>query len=118
MDAAQSVVHSKLDVKKMDCDFLCFSGHKIGADTGIGVMYIKNPDAWMVDKFGGGMVNRIMDKKIVLNTSPEKFEAGTLPITQIVALPQAIEYLNQWDGGRDLIRFMYDELSKLENIKV
>lgn len=118
VDAAQSVVHSKLDVKKMDCDFLCFSGHKIGADTGIGVMYIKNPDAWMVDKFGGGMVNRIMDKKIVLNTSPEKFEAGTLPITQIVALPQAIEYLNQWDGGRDLIRFMYDELSKLENIKV
>ena len=118
VDAAQSVVHSKLDVKKMDCDFLCFSGHKIGADTGVGVMYIKNPESWDVDKFGGGMVNRIIGKKIVLNKSPEKFEAGTLPITQIVALPKAIEYLNQWDGGQDLIHFMYDELSQIKNIKM
>ena len=118
VDAAQSVVHSRLDVVDMDCDFLCFSGHKIGADTGIGVMYIKNPDVWNPDKFGGGMVNRIIDNKIILNESPEKFEAGTLPITQIVALPMAIDYLSKWDGGQDLIHFMYDELSKIKNIKI
>ena len=46
VDAAQSVVHNEIDVMKWDCDFLCFSGHKIGADTGLGVMYIKNPDWW------------------------------------------------------------------------
>ena len=101
VDAAQSVVHSKLDVVDMDCDFLCFSGHKIGADTGVGVMYIKNPDDWVVDKFGGGMLNRITDSGVVLNKSPEKFEAGTLPITQIVGLPVAIKCLSKWNGGQD-----------------
>ena len=118
VDAAQSVVHNKIDVKKFDCDFLCFSGHKIGSDTGVGVMYIKNPDAFNVDKFGGGMLNRIVNNEIVLNKSPEKFEAGTLPITQIVSLPYAIDYCKNWDGGSDLIHYMYDELSKLENIKL
>jgi len=119
VDAAQFVVHSKIDVKKFDADFLCFSGHKIGSDTGVGVMYIKNPDIWMPDKFGGGMVNRIIDNEnIVWNKSPEKFEAGTLPLTQIIGLPYAIEYLTNWDGGHDLIYFMYDELSKLSKIKI
>ena len=112
VDAAQSVVHSKINVKKLDCDFLCFSGHKIGSDTGVGVMYIKNPDVWNVDKFGGGMVNRITESRMILNKSPEKFEAGTLPLTQIVGLPKAIEYLSSWDGGQDLIHYMYDELQK------
>lgn len=119
MDAAQSVVHSKIDVVKFDCDFLVFSGHKIGSDTGIGVMYIKNPDDFSVDKFGGGMVNRIIDfDKIILNKSPEKFEAGTLPLTQIIGLKSALEYLSEWNGGHDLIEYMYDELSKIERIKI
>ena len=119
VDAAQFVVHSKIDVKKIDCDFLAFSGHKIGSDTGIGVMYIKNPEYWSVDKFGGGMVNKIIDSEhIVLNKVPEKFEAGTLPITQIVGLPAAIDYVSNWDGGHDLIEFIYDELLKLGNIKI
>ena len=118
VDAAQSVVHSKIDVKKIDCDFLCFSGHKIGSDTGIGVMYIKNPDVWNVDKFGGGMVNKIIGDNVVLNVSSEKFEAGTLPITQIIGLPYAIEYRQGWNGGHDLIAFMYDELSKIDSLKI
>ena len=118
VDAAQSVVHSKIDVKKFDCDFLCFSGHKIGSDTGVGVMYIKNPDLWNVDKFGGGMVNRIIDDEIILNKAPEKYEAGTLPITQIIGLPYAMESLSNWDGGHDLIGYMYDELSQIPNVKM
>ena len=119
IDAAQYVVHAKIDVKNFDADFLCFSGHKIGSDTGIGVMYIKNPDLWNTDKFGGGMVNRIIDsEKIILNKSPEKFEAGTLPLTQIIGLPYAIKYLSSWNGGHDLIEYMYDELSKLDNIQI
>jgi len=118
VDAAQFVVHSKIDVKKFDCDFLCFSGHKIGADTGVGVMYVKNPDAWDADKFGGGMVNRVETEKIILNKAPEKFEAGTLPLTQIIGLPYAIDYCAGFDGGQDLIHYMYDELSKMKNIKL
>ena len=118
VDAAQFVVHNKIDVKKFDCDFLCFSGHKIGSDTGVGVMYIKNPDVWTVDKFGGGMVNRVLEEKLILNKAPEKFEAGTLPITQIIGLPYAIDYCACWDGGHDLVHYMYDELSKMKNIKL
>ena len=118
VDAAQFVVHSKIDVKKFNCDFLVFSGHKIGSDTGVGVMYVKNPDAWSPDEFGGGMVNRILDDRIILNQAPEKFEAGTLPITQIVELPYAIKYLSDWGGGQHLIHYMYDELSKIKNINI
>jgi len=121
VDASQYVAHEKIDVKKWDCDFLVFSGHKIGSDTGVGVLYIRDPDKYFPDKFGGGMVNKILDgekKSWILNKSPEKFEAGTLPLTQIVGLSNAIRSLVKWDGGHDLIHFMYDELSKIKNIKI
>lgn len=120
VDAAQSVVHTKIDVKKWDCDFLCFSGHKIGSDTGVGIMYIRNPDMMNPDKFGGGMVNRILDSDdLILNQSPEKFEAGTLPLTQIMGLPNAIKYLCGWQKNKnDLIRYMHDELSKMPRINM
>ena len=119
VDAAQYVVHKKVDVKKFDCDFLVFSGHKIGADTGVGVMYIKNPEMWRCDKFGGGMVNRVLDGgNLILNQEPEKFEAGTLPLTQIVGIKTAVQELKKWDGGQDLINYMYDELSKIGRIQI
>ena len=119
VDASQYVAHEKIDVKKFDCDFLVFSGHKIGADTGVGVMYIKDIDSFACDKFGGGMVNRVLAKgDLVLNKSPEKFEAGTLPITQIVGLKIAVQELQNWRGGQDLLDYMYDELSKIERIKI
>jgi len=117
VDAAQYVAHEKIDVKKWDCDFCVFSGHKIGGDTGVGVLYIRDTNLFP-DKFGGGMVNRVDGEDIILNKSPEKFEAGTLPITQIVGLPNAIDYCTNWDGGRDIINYIYDELSRTERIKI
>ena len=114
VDAAQYVAHGSIDVTAWDCDFMCFSGHKIGADTGIGVMYIKNPDVMPVDKFGGGMVNKILENgEFRLNPSPDRFESGTLPLTQIAGLSPAIDAWREWSGGRDLIRYMYDELAKM-----
>ncbi|MBP3397824.1 MAG: aminotransferase class V-fold PLP-dependent enzyme [Alphaproteobacteria bacterium] len=91
VDAAQYVVHNDIDVSAWGCDFLCWSGHKIGADTGVGVLYIKNPDDFAPVKFGGGMVNKIIGNDLILNNAPDKFEAGTLPLTQISALGVAIE---------------------------
>ncbi len=118
VDAAQFVVHDKIDVAQWGCDFLCWSGHKIGADTGLGIMYIKNPDSFLPVKFGGGMVLRIDDNDIVLNSAPDVFEAGTLPITQISGLGAAIRYLTDHRPNTELIKYLYDELSLLPKIKM
>lgn len=125
VDAAQYVVHEKIDVQKWNCDFMCFSAHKIGADTGLGVMYIKEPDRWVSpDKFGGGMVSRITGSAashsydIKWETAPAKFEAGTLPLTQIIGLEPAIDHLISHRPNLDLIKYLYDRLSRNENIQV
>jgi len=120
VDAAQYVAHLPIDVHRWNCDFLCFSGHKIGADTGVGVMYIKQPDLFMPDKFGGGMVSQIYgplskDKKnLLLSYGVNRFEAGTLPLTQIIGLEQAIISYDNKDIG--LIKYMYDNL--VDNKKI
>ena len=119
VDAAQYVVHNDIDVKKWDCDFLVFSGHKIGADTGVGVLYIKNPDDVQPDKFGGGMVNRLdANGDFLLLDAPEKFEAGTLPLTQIAGFGYAIDDLEKNRPDLGLIRYMYDELLKEPKVKI
>ncbi len=122
VDAAQYVAHEKINVKKWDCDFCVFSGHKIGADTGVGILYIRDTNLFP-DKYGGGMIvkNNITDNEQsswILSKAPEKFEAGTLPLTQIIGLPYAIDYCKNWDGATDLIHYMYDELSKIKNIEL
>lgn len=124
VDAAQYVAHLPIDVAGWDCDFLCFSGHKIGSDTGLGVMYIKNTGKWYPDKFGGGMVVRIAggletnDSKWTLANAPAKFEAGTLPLTQIAGLSAAIDNLEKHRNQTDLIRQLHAELSQIEKINL
>ncbi len=118
VDAAQYVAHGKIDVAAWDCDFLCFSGHKIGADTGLGVMYIKNPDDFYPDKFGGGMVAKIDGDAWRLEGAPARFEAGTLPLTQIAGLPVAIDTWRAWRGGADIVHYLYDELRDVRGVRV
>ncbi len=137
VDASQYVVHHKIDVKKWDCDFLVFSGHKIGSDTGVGVLYIRDSEKYFPDKFGGGMVSSVGNINIaskaeygawiyenekdscwVTESAPTKWEAGTLPLTQIVGLGVAIDELNKKRPDLDLIKYAYDELVKMEKIKV
>jgi len=118
VDAAQFVAHSSIDVANWNCDFLCFSGHKIGSDTGVGVMYIKSPDDWSPDKFGGGMVQTISGNDWNIDVAPNKFEAGTLPLTQIAGLPFAISAWREWSGGADITSYIHKELSKMPRIKL
>ena len=125
VDAAQYVVHNEIDVQKWDCNFMCFSAHKIGADTGLGIMYMKNPERWVSpDKFGGGMISKITGSAVEHNVmfqwenAPAKFEAGTLPLTQIIGLPAAIDYLSANRPDLDLIKYLYDRLSKNPRIKI
>lgn len=119
IDAAQYVVHDTIDVQKWDADFVCWSAHKIGADTGLGIMYIKNPTQFSPDKFGGGMVNRVFpDGTFSLQPSPDCWEAGTLPLTQIAGLGVAIDCLVASRPKQELIKYMYDALSANPRIKI
>ncbi len=108
VDAAQSSPHQKLDVKELDCDFLAFSGHKMLAPTGIGVLYIKKDIQETIPPyhFGGGMVFEVDYDKASWQMPPYKFESGTPAIAQVVGLGAAIDYYN------DNIDF--DEIEKHE----
>ncbi len=118
VDAAQFVVHNKIDVQKWGCDFLCFSGHKIGADTGLGVLYIKNPDLYNPVVFGGGMVNKIIGSEVLFNSAPDVFEAGTLPLTQIAGIVPAIHDIALHRPNLQLIEYLYDELVVVDKVKI
>ena len=118
VDAAQYVVHQKIDVREWDCDFVAWSGHKIGADTGVGVLYIKHPDKVRADRFGGGMVSTVSGTTFVLEGGPAKFEAGTLPLTQIAGLGVAIDEIERNRPDLNLIKYMYDSLSEIDGVKM
>lgn len=118
VDAAQYAAHAPIDVQKWDCDFLCFSAHKIGADTGLGVMYIKKPDRFAPDKFGGGMVSHVYsDGRIDVMNAPERFEAGTLPLTQIAGLSAAIDAWRP-HAGLDIMRRIYNGMVQMPRVRV
>ena len=122
-DAAQSAPHMKIDVKDMDCDFMCLSGHKMCGPTGIGVLYGKFDLLKITDPFmtGGGDNARFdMCGNVAYLEPPAKFEAGTMNLAGIYGLGAAIDYLNSI--GMDNIEKYELELhdyaiSKLKTIK-
>lgn len=118
VDAAQYVVHDKIDVCAWGCDFVCWSGHKIGADTGVGVLYIREPEKYAPVRFGGGMVNRVVDDTVVFNNAPDVFEAGTRPLTQIAGLIPAVDALETARPDLNLIKYAYDELARIDAVKI
>ncbi len=96
VDAAQSAPHMKIDVQKIGCDFLAFSGHKMLAPD-IGVIYIS--DAYL-DKLppflsGGGMIAKVGEQSTAYSSAPSKFEAGTPDVAGAAGLSAAIDYLNK-----------------------
>lgn len=99
VDACQSVPHQKVDVQQLQCDFLAFSGHKMLAPTGVGVLYIKKElfDETPPYQLGGGMVYKAEWTTATWLPAPHKFEAGTPPIAQVIGLGAAIDYLNSID---------------------
>jgi cysteine desulfurase/selenocysteine lyase len=102
IDAAQSVPHLGTNVRRLDCDFLAFSGHKMLGPTGIGVLYGKRDLLESMPPFlgGGGMIRRVRTDGFEPAELPAKFEAGTPPIVEAIALATAIEYLQRigWDA--------------------
>ena len=95
IDGAQSVPHQKVDVQEIDCDFLVFSGHKMLAPTGIGVLYIKKDLHDQLEPFerGGGMLYSAEYTSAQHASMPKLLEAGSPPVAQVIALHAAIDYL-------------------------
>jgi cysteine desulfurase/selenocysteine lyase len=97
IDGAQAVQHLEIDMKELDADFYCFSGHKIYAPTGIGVLYGKKELLRKMPPYqgGGDMIKSVTFEKTIYNDIPNKFEAGTPNISGAIALGKAIEYINR-----------------------
>lgn len=120
LDAAQSVPHMKVDVQDLGCDFLAFSGHKMMAGTGIGVLYGEKDLLSEMPPFlfGGEMIREVSIEKTTWADLPHKFEAGTPDIAGIVSLGAAIDYLE--NIGMDVVRQHEKELISygLEQMKM
>lgn len=99
VDGAQGIVHGGVDVKGLDCDFYTFSGHKMYAPTGIGVLYGKEKylEAMPPWQGGGDMVKTVSFAKTVYADLPMKFEAGTANYIGAIGLGEAIEWMNRLD---------------------
>lgn len=95
VDGAQAVPHMDVDVQALDCDFYCFSGHKMYGPTGIGVLYGKAPylDELPPWQGGGEMIRRVTFERTRYAAPPQRFEAGTQHIAGAVGLGAAIDYL-------------------------
>ena len=99
IDGAQAAPHLKIDVQELDCDFYAFSGHKMFAPTGIGVLYGKQSllDAMPPWHGGGEMIEKVSFEGTTFNKLPYKFEAGTPNIEGSIAMGAAVDYLEQFD---------------------
>ncbi|MDB4126018.1 SufS family cysteine desulfurase [Candidatus Marinimicrobia bacterium] len=126
IDAAQSISHDKIDVKSMDCDFLVFSGHKIFASTGVGVLFGKKDILNTMNPFmyGGQMINRVGLKESTWNDVPYRFEAGTPNIAEVISLGPAIEFIesigqeNMSKYLKDIYNTYLDLFKKYSNITI
>ena len=97
IDGAQSSSHIKIDVQKLDCDFLAFSGHKMYGPTGVGVLYGKYEvlDSMPPWHGGGEMIKNVTFEKTTYADVPARFEAGTPMIAEVIGLGKAIEWINE-----------------------
>ena len=111
IDAAQSISHHKVDVKSLDCDFLVFSGHKMFASTGVGVLFGKYDFLNQMDPFmyGGQMINQVSLEQSSWNNVPLKFEAGTPNIAEVISLGAAIDFIESL--GRANIKEYLDKIT-------
>ncbi len=126
VDGAQSVPHFAVDVKRMDCDLLALSGHKMLGPTGIGALYGKREILDAMDPFlyGGDMIREVSFTDSKWNDLPWKFEAGTPSIADGIALAEAVRYLSK--AGMDevarheriLIKHGFDTLGALPGVRI
>ncbi len=124
IDAAQAIQHFKIDVQELDCDFLAFSGHKLYAPTGVGILYGKEKYLEEMPPYqgGGDMIASVTFEKTTYNELPYKFEAGTPNIAGVIGLGAALDYLNEIGIDsiaayeKDLFDYAETKLSAIEKL--
>ena len=126
IDGAQSSPHIKVDMQALDADFFAFSGHKVYAPTGIGVLYGKEKwlEAMQPYHGGGEMIKSVRFNKTTYNGLPYKFEAGTPDYTGIIALGKAIEWVNSIGmeniaaHEHALTQYTIEQLSSIDGMRI
>lgn len=126
VDGAQGIVHESVDVKTLDADFYVFSGHKLFAPAGIGVLYAKLAllEAMPPWHGGGKMVDKVSFDGTTFSQVPGKFEAGTPNVAGAIALSTAIEWYRSFDPNQveqhihHLVETAYQKLSQLEDVQI
>lgn len=126
LDGAQAVPHMKVDVRDLDCDFYCFSAHKVFGPTGAGILYGKERLLDEMPPFlgGGNMIGSVTFAKTTYNELPHKFEAGTPHIAGGVGMAAALDYVSSlgWKGlaahENDLLAYATAKLSEIEGLKI
>jgi len=126
IDAAQAAPHLPIDVKKLDCDWLVFSGHKMLGPTGIGVLYGKRERFEEMDVYqtGGDMIRNVTLTKSTYATYPQKFEAGTQALAEVVGLAEAVIYLQAIGMERvsshdqKLVTYAYQQMKKIKAVEI
>lgn len=126
VDGAQAVSHIPVDVQYLDCDFYAFSGHKMYAPMGIGVLYGK--EQWLEKlppyQGGGEMIEKVTFEKTTYGELPFKFEAGTPNVADVIGLNSAINYINEiglreiYDYEHQLLEYATEKLSEIEGLKL
>ena len=126
VDGAQAVPHQAVDVQGLDCDFYCFSGHKMYGPTGIGVLWgrYEHLQAMRPYQGGGEMIRHVTFEKSSFNDAPGKFEAGTPNIAGAIGLGAAIDYLQSlgmqnvaaWEA--QLLAYGTEKLSRIEGFRM
>ena len=122
VDASQSIPHMKIDVQDLDADFLVFSGHKMLAPLGIGVLYGKREILNKMTPFlmGGDMIEYVYEQETTFAPLPNKFEAGTQNVEGVIGLGAAIDYIENLGYNKiqeiehEVISYAIQELSKLD----
>lgn len=126
IDAAQSAPHVKIDVQDLDCDFLAFSGHKMYGPTGIGVLYGKYDILKEMPPVEGGgeMIDQVTFEKTTFALPPDRFEAGTPPIAEVIGLGAAIDWINNvgidaiYAHEQEILQYAEEKLSGISGLHI